>query len=101
MNKAAVVVPQRAVAELQGTYQVALVGADNKVTMKVVKPGPVEGSLRVIEEGLKPGDKVVVEGLQRVRTGVTVNPTTAGARAAGEGEAAKPAEKGKDKEGGK
>jgi len=101
VNKAAVVVPQRAVAELQGTYQVALVGADNKVTMKVVKPGPVEGSLRVIEEGLKPGDKVVVEGLQRVRTGVTVNPTTAGARAAGEGEAAKPAEKGKDKEGGK
>ena len=100
VNKAAVVVPQRAVAELQGTYQVALVGADNKVTMKVVKPGPVEGSLRVIEEGVKPGDKVVVEGLQRVRTGVTVNPTTAGARAAAaEGEAAKPA--GKEKEGGK
>ena len=44
------------------------------MTIKVVKPGPVEGNLWVIEEGLKPGDRIVVEGLQRVRSGMTVVP---------------------------
>jgi membrane fusion protein, multidrug efflux system len=78
LKKGAILVPQRAVSELQGSYQVALVGADNKVTMKVVKVGPVDGNLWVIEEGLKPGDKVVVEGLQRVRSGMTVVPKEAG-----------------------
>jgi membrane fusion protein, multidrug efflux system len=81
VKKGAILVPQRAVAELQGSYQVALVGADNKVTMKVVKVGPLEGTLWVIEEGLKPGDKVVVEGLQRVRSGMTVVPKEAGSPA--------------------
>jgi membrane fusion protein (multidrug efflux system) len=74
LKKGAILVPQRAVSELQGSYQVAVVGADNKVTIKVVKPGPVEGNLWVIEEGLKPGDRIVVEGLQRVRSGMTVVP---------------------------
>ena len=74
VRKAAILVPQRAVSELQGSYQVAVVGADNKATIKVVKPGPVEGNLWVIDEGLKPGDKVVVEGIQRVRSGMTVVP---------------------------
>jgi membrane fusion protein (multidrug efflux system) len=77
VRKGALLVPQRAVNELQGSYQVAVVGADNKVTMKVVKPGPREGNLWVIDEGLKPGDRIVVEGLQRVRTGMTVVPREA------------------------
>ena len=77
LKKGAILVPQRAVSELQGSYQVAVVGADNKVTIKVVKTGPLEGSLWVIEEGLKPGDRVVVEGLQRVKSGMTVAPKEA------------------------
>jgi membrane fusion protein (multidrug efflux system) len=77
VKKGAILVPQRAVGELQGSYQVAVVGADNKVTIRVVKPGPLEGSLWVIDEGLKPGERVVVEGLQRVRTGMTVAPKEA------------------------
>jgi RND family efflux transporter MFP subunit len=77
VKKGALLVPQRAVSELQGSYQVAVVGADNKVTMKVVKPGPLDGNLWVIDEGLKPGDRVVVEGLQRVRSGMTVAPKEA------------------------
>jgi membrane fusion protein, multidrug efflux system len=79
VKKGAILVPQRSVSELQGSYQVAVVGPDNKVTIKVVKTGPVEGNMWVIEEGLKPGDKIIVEGLQRVRSGMTVNPTQASA----------------------
>jgi membrane fusion protein, multidrug efflux system len=79
VKKGAILVPQRSVSELQGSYQVAVVGPDNKVTIKVVKTGPVEGNLWVIEEGLKPGDKIIVEGLQRVRSGMTVNPKQASA----------------------
>jgi membrane fusion protein (multidrug efflux system) len=90
VKKGAILVPQRAVSELQGSYQVAVVGADNKVTIKVVKIGPVAGNLWVIEEGLKPGDRIVVEGLQRVRSGMTVVPKEAST--APEAEAA-PAEK--------
>jgi membrane fusion protein, multidrug efflux system len=77
LKKGAILVPQRAVSELQGSYQVAVVGPDNKVTMKVVKVGPTEGSMYVIDEGIKAGDKVVVEGIQRVRSGMTVVPTEA------------------------
>ncbi|HKF42000.1 MAG TPA: efflux RND transporter periplasmic adaptor subunit [Thermoanaerobaculia bacterium] len=79
VKKNAILVPQRAVSELQGSYQVAVVGSDNKATIKVVKTGPVDGNMWVIEEGLKPGDRIIVEGLQRVRSGMTVNPTQASA----------------------
>ena len=74
----ALLVPQRAVVELQGSQQVAVVGADDKVVMKVVKTGPKVGSLWVIDQGLAPGDRVVVEGVQKVRGGMTVNPTAGG-----------------------
>jgi membrane fusion protein, multidrug efflux system len=84
VKKGAVLVPQRAVSELQGSQQVAVVGADNKVTIKVVKVGPAEGNMFVIDEGLKPGDKVVVEGIQRVKSGMTVAPTEASTAAASE-----------------
>ncbi|SPD75590.1 Efflux transporter, RND family, MFP subunit [uncultured Desulfobacterium sp.] len=67
-------VPQRAVGELQGMYQVAVVDADNTVRIRNVKVGERSGEFWVIKEGLKPGDKVVVEGIQKVRDGIKVNP---------------------------
>ena len=69
----ALLVPQRAVQELQNLYSLAIVGADNKVTFRNVKVGPRVDSLWVIEEGLKPGEKVIVDGIQRVKDGGTVN----------------------------
>jgi membrane fusion protein (multidrug efflux system) len=73
----ALLVPQRAVQELQNLYSVALVGSDNKVSFRNVKVGQRVASSWVIEEGLKPGERVVVEGLQRVRDGLTVVAKTA------------------------
>jgi len=74
-RKAALLIPQRAVAELQGIYQVGVVDSENKVTIRAVKPGPQFGDMWVIETGLQPGDKVVVDGLQRLRDGMTVAPS--------------------------
>ena len=76
-KKSALLVPQRAVQELQNLYSLAVVGADNKVSFRNVKVGPREDSLWVIEEGLKPGERVIVEGLQRVREGLVVAPKAA------------------------
>ena len=70
----ALVVPQRAVSELQGSYQVAVVDGENKVSIRPVKVGDTTGSEWVIEEGLKPGERVVAEGVQKLRPGMTVNP---------------------------
>ncbi len=70
----ALLVPQRAVSELQGGYQVAIVDGDNKVTIRPVTVGPQIGSRWVIADGLKPGERVVAEGGQKVRTGMHVNP---------------------------
>jgi len=72
VRKGALLVPQRAVQELQNLYSVAVVGADNKVSIRNAKVGPRVDGLWVIEEGLKPGEKVIVEGLQKVREGSTV-----------------------------
>ena len=69
----ALLVPQRAVQELQSLYSVAVVGADNKVAFKNIKVGQRVESLWVVEEGVTAGDRVIVEGLQRVRDGMTVN----------------------------
>ena len=74
-RKNALVVPQRAIAELQGIYQVGVVGADNTVTIRVVKLGPQFADMWVVDSGLEPGDKVIVDGLQRLRDGMTVAPT--------------------------
>jgi len=65
-------VPQKAVTELQGTYQLAVVGPDNKVSIRAVKVGDRVGSLWIIESGVKPGELVIVEGLQKVQNGSTV-----------------------------
>ena len=70
--KDALLVPQRAVAEHQGVFQLAVVKDDDTVELRVVKPGVVDGSDRVIEEGLKPGERIVVEGIQKVRPGTLV-----------------------------
>lgn len=75
LRKSAVLIPQQAVSELQGVYQVGVVGADNKVTIKTVKLGPQSGDMWVVESGLQAGDSVVVDGLQRIKTGMTVAPT--------------------------
>lgn len=75
VRKDALLIPQRAVAELQGIYQVGVVDSENKVTIRAVKPGPQFGDMWVIESGLQPGDKVVVDGLQRLRDGMVVSPT--------------------------
>lgn len=73
-KKDALLVPQRAVTELQGSYQVAVVGNDNKVSIRPVKVGERVGTQWIIDEGLKPGENVVAEGIQRVKADMTVNP---------------------------
>jgi membrane fusion protein (multidrug efflux system) len=75
VRKGALLIPQRAVAELQGVYQVGLVGPDNKVTVKAVNLGPQVAEAWIVESGLQVGDNVIVDGLQRVRNGMTVAPT--------------------------
>jgi membrane fusion protein (multidrug efflux system) len=75
VRKDALLVPQRAVSELQATYSVGAVTPDNKVEMRPVRTGARVGGLWVIESGLKPGDRVIVEGLQKVRNGSLVVPT--------------------------
>jgi membrane fusion protein (multidrug efflux system) len=74
-RKNALVVPQRAITELQGIYQVGIVGPDNKVTIRIVKLGPQFADMWVVDSGLEPGDKVIVDGLQRLRDGMIVTPT--------------------------
>ncbi len=74
IRKAALLVPQRAVTEMQGKYLVAVVKADNTADLRPVKVAEVVGSLWVITEGLKPGEKIIVEGIQKVRSGSPVNP---------------------------
>jgi membrane fusion protein (multidrug efflux system) len=74
MKEGALLVPQRAVTELQGSYQVAVVGGDNKIEIRTVKVGNRVGSMWIIEDGVKPGEMVVAEGTQKVRPGVVVSP---------------------------
>jgi membrane fusion protein, multidrug efflux system len=73
-REGALLVPQRAVTELQGSYQVAVVGRDNRIEVRTVKVGDRAEAMWIIEDGLKPGDTVVAEGTQKVRPGVVVNP---------------------------
>ena len=66
--------PRRAVIELQGLYQVYAVDENNKVVVRSVRLGPVTGNDVVIEEGLGGGETIIVEGVQKVRPGMTVSP---------------------------
>ena len=77
LKKGALLLPQSAVAQSQGSYQVAVVGSDHKVSMRAVKPGETVGTMWIIDEGLKPGEQVVVEGLQQLREGTLVTPKPA------------------------
>ena len=77
-KRGALLVPQRAVSELQGGYQVAVVNADATIDIRKVKPAERVDSLWVIDEGLNPGDTVVTEGVQKVRQGQKVLPRPVG-----------------------
>jgi membrane fusion protein, multidrug efflux system len=82
-KEAALLVPQRAVTEIQGIYQVAVLGSNDQIAIRNVKPGERTGNLWIIDEGLRPGEQVVAEGTQKVRPGMAVIPkpfvATAGA----------------------
>jgi membrane fusion protein (multidrug efflux system) len=82
IKQGALLVPQRAVSELQGSYQVAVVDNDNKVSILTVKVGARVGSMWIIDEGLTPSERVVAEGVQKVRPGAQVNPKPFSASAA-------------------
>ena len=72
VRNGALLVPQKAVTELQGTYQLAVINADNKVSIRAVKVGARVGPLWIVESGVKPGELVIVEGLQKVQNGSAV-----------------------------
>ena len=76
-KKGALLVPQRAVSELQGIYNVAVVKPDDTVDLRMVKPAERIGNLWVIDQGLQAGDRIVVEGVQKVRAGLKVTPVAA------------------------
>jgi len=83
VNRSAILVPQRCVTELQGTYQVAVVGDGNKVSIRTVKLGERSGSQWIIESGLNAGEQVVSGGNAKVQDGMTVNPTIVTTQAEG------------------
>jgi membrane fusion protein (multidrug efflux system) len=83
IRKDALLIPQKAVTELQGLYQVAVVGNDNKVSIRSVKVGEQTGQMWIVEEGLHVGERVVVEGVQKTRDGMVVKPTLVAAAAEG------------------
>jgi membrane fusion protein (multidrug efflux system) len=74
IQQAALLVPQSAVNELQNGYLIAVVGSDNKVSLRAVKMGAKAGTKWIVSEGLNPGERVVAEGVQKVRDGTVVNP---------------------------
>lgn len=77
IKNGALLVPQSAVAQSQGSYQVAVVSSNHKVSMRAVKPGETVGTMWVIDQGLKPGEQVVVEGLETLKEGTIVTPKAA------------------------
>jgi len=89
MARDAILIPKRAVQEIQGMKSVLVVGADNMVALRTIQPGEAVGDLLIVRAGLKPGERVIVDGVQKARPGSKVNPSTA---AAGPAEA-KPDEK--------
>ena len=73
--KDALLVPQRAINDLQGKAQIAVIGQDGKVDLRIVETGPTYASMQVITKGLQPGENVVVEGMQKLRQGMVVKTT--------------------------
>jgi membrane fusion protein (multidrug efflux system) len=70
----ALVVPEKALIQVQGTYSLAILGAGNKIALRKVEVGPAAGPLRIIASGVSAGEQVVAEGVQKVSDGVVVNP---------------------------
>ncbi len=83
VDHGALTVPQRAISEIQGAYLVAVVSPENTIQLRPVKLGAAVGPLRVIKEGLQPGDRVVAEGIQKIRDGMKVQPKPFETRAEG------------------
>jgi membrane fusion protein (multidrug efflux system) len=73
----AILVPKRAIQEIQGMKSVLVVGADNMVALRTIRPGETVGDMQIVLDGVKPGDRVIVDGVQKARPGSKVNPTTA------------------------
>jgi membrane fusion protein (multidrug efflux system) len=73
----AVLVPERSVSQVQGQKQVAVVGADSKVEARTVRLGPVSGSFVVVEDGVRPGERIVLDGVQKVKAGQPITPAAA------------------------
>ena len=73
----AILIPKRAVQEIQGTKTVLVVGADNMVALRTIQPGESVGELLVVHSGVQPGERVIVEGVQKARPGTKVNPSVA------------------------
>jgi membrane fusion protein (multidrug efflux system) len=93
MAENAILIPQRAVQEIQGTKTVLVVGADNLVALRTIQPGESVGDLLIVRDGVKPGERVIVDGIQKARPGSPVNPSAAGGSPPG----AKPEVKGPEK----
>lgn len=72
--KGALLVPQRSVTDVQGKHTVAVVNADNTVNIRIVETGETVGSNWIVKSGLNPGDRIVVEGVQKLKEGIKVNP---------------------------
>lgn len=81
----ALVVPDASVIQMQGTYSVAVVGADDKIQLKRIEVGPSAGPLRIVTSGINDGDRVVVDGVQKVSDGMKVIPTPAAPKTASKG----------------
>jgi membrane fusion protein (multidrug efflux system) len=79
MAKDAILVPKRAVQEIQGMKTVLVVGADDMVALRTIQSGETVGDLLIVRDGVKPGERVIVEGVQKARPGSKVNPTVASA----------------------
>jgi membrane fusion protein (multidrug efflux system) len=73
----AILVPQRAVQEIQGAKSVLVVGADNMVALRTIRPGESVGDLLIVRDGVQPGERVIVDGIQKARPGAKVNPSGA------------------------
>ena len=92
MVRDAALVPKRAVQEIQGTKGVLVVGADDMVALRTIRPGETVGDLLIVLDGVKPGERVIVDGMQKARPGSKVNPTVAAAGGPAEGKAGEKAD---------
>lgn len=82
MAKDAILIPKRAVQDVQGSKSVLVVGADDMVALRTIQPGETVGDQLIVRDGLKPGERVIVDGVQKARPGSKVKPSLAAAGSA-------------------